>query len=172
MNNPEQLFFSIISPQLADALTPFWEASARIFDIFEFLESRTTFFLFISPQLADALTPTMNFLNPLCTGAHALPVMLDAPPPNYILMCSCTCLQWLQLYHDGSLRTGVHALPVMLDAPPPNYSFIPPHVPLPGTKWVDSHKPVFTLHLEASTSVHPQVGALFIFLVWYFYNLC
>lgn len=42
----------------------------------------------------------------------------------------------------------------MVEDPPENYSFIPPDVQLPGTKWLDNHRPVFTINVEAVTSVH------------------
>lgn len=62
----------------------------------------------------------------------------------------------------------------MVEQPPENYSFIPPDVQLPGkfgrkltnylqnkttvsyvgTKWLDNHRPVFTVTIEANTSVH------------------
>lgn len=44
----------------------------------------------------------------------------------------------------------------MLDPPPANYSYIAPDVLLPGTRWVDAHRGVFTLILEPISSVHPQ----------------
>ena len=55
---------------------------------------------------------------------------------------------------DGSLQTGEFSLPVMLDPPPPNYLYISPEVMLPGTRWVDNHKGIFNLYIEAHTSVH------------------
>lgn len=42
----------------------------------------------------------------------------------------------------------------MVEEPPENYSFIPPNVQLPGTKWLDNHRPVFDVSIEAVTSVH------------------
>lgn len=42
----------------------------------------------------------------------------------------------------------------MVEEPPENYSFIPPDVQLPGTKWLDNHRPVFSLTIDAVTSVH------------------
>jgi hypothetical protein len=46
----------------------------------------------------------------------------------------------------------------MIEHPPPNYSYIPPDVLLPGTKWVDNHKGIFSVNLEAVSSVHTQVS--------------
>lgn len=42
----------------------------------------------------------------------------------------------------------------MVEPPPENYSFIPPDVQLPGTKWLDNHRQVFTVTIDAVTSVH------------------
>lgn len=55
---------------------------------------------------------------------------------------------------DGKLSVGEFNLPVMVEEPPENYSFIPPNVQLPGTKWLDNHRPVFSLSIAAVTSVH------------------
>lgn len=35
----------------------------------------------------------------------------------------------------------------MLELPHENYSYIPADVQLPGTKWVDNHRSVFTVKL-------------------------
>ncbi|XP_046442972.1 dedicator of cytokinesis protein 7-like isoform X3 [Daphnia pulex] len=61
---------------------------------------------------------------------------------------------WLPMLKDGSLQTGEFSLPVMLDPPPPNYLYINPEVMLPGTRWVDNHKGIFNIVIEAITSVH------------------
>ncbi|XP_011501940.1 PREDICTED: dedicator of cytokinesis protein 7 [Ceratosolen solmsi marchali] len=63
---------------------------------------------------------------------------------------------WLPLLRDGHLQSGEFSLPAMLDPPPANYSYIAPDVLLPGTRWVDAHRGVFTLVLEPVSSVHPQ----------------
>lgn len=55
----------------------------------------------------------------------------------------------------------------MVETPPENYSFIPPDVQLPGTKWLDNHRPVFTVTIEAVTSVHTLNPYLD-----HFFNLC
>lgn len=55
----------------------------------------------------------------------------------------------------------------MVEQPPENYSFIPPDVQLPGTKWLDNHRPVFTVTIDAVTSVHTLNSHLDQFL-----NLC
>uniref|UniRef100_A0A1B6EVF4 Dedicator of cytokinesis protein 7 n=1 Tax=Cuerna arida TaxID=1464854 RepID=A0A1B6EVF4_9HEMI len=74
---------------------------------------------------------------------------------------------WLPLFQDNRLQAGEFILPVMMDHPPPNYSYITPDVLLPGIKWVDNHKGIFTVHVEAVTSVHTQDIYLDNFL-----NLC
>ncbi|KAG4065416.1 hypothetical protein HA402_002814 [Bradysia odoriphaga] len=61
---------------------------------------------------------------------------------------------WLPILKDGKLNVGEFNLPVMVEQPPENYSFIPPDVQLPGTKWLDNHRQVFTVTVEANTSVH------------------
>lgn len=63
---------------------------------------------------------------------------------------------WLPVFRDGRLQTGEFCLPVMMEHPPPNYSYIPPDVLLPGTKWVDNHKGIFVVVLDAVSSVHTQ----------------
>lgn len=62
--------------------------------------------------------------------------------------------QWLPILNDGKLNVGEFMLPVMVEQPPENYSYIPPDVQLPGTKWLDNHRPVFTVTVDAVTSVH------------------
>lgn len=63
-------------------------------------------------------------------------------------------VQWLPILKDGKLNVGEFNLPVMVEQPPENYSFIPADVQLPGTKWLDNHRPVFTVNIDAVTSVH------------------
>lgn len=76
-------------------------------------------------------------------------------------------LQWLPVLNDGKLNIGDFVLPVMVETPPENYSFIPPDVQLPGTKWLDNHRPVFTVTIDAVTSVHTLNAFLDRFI-----NLC
>lgn len=61
---------------------------------------------------------------------------------------------WIPILQDGRLKVGEFNLPVMVETPPENYSFIPPNVQLPGTKWLENHRPVFTVTIDAVTSVH------------------
>ncbi|XP_052757856.1 dedicator of cytokinesis protein 7 [Galleria mellonella] len=65
---------------------------------------------------------------------------------------------WLPLCRNGKLTCGEFNLPVMQEEPPPNYSFIFPDVQLPGTRWIDNHKPIFSIALDAHTTVHPLDG--------------
>lgn len=69
-------------------------------------------------------------------------------------------VKWLPLFQENRLLAGEMILPVMMEPPPDTYSYITPDVLLPGTKWVDNHKGIFTVHLEAVTSVHTQVFPL------------
>ncbi|XP_047987110.1 LOW QUALITY PROTEIN: dedicator of cytokinesis protein 7 [Leguminivora glycinivorella] len=62
---------------------------------------------------------------------------------------------WLPLCRNGKLTCGEFNLPVMQEEPPPNYSYIFPDVLLPGTRWIDNHKPIFSVTLDAHTTVHP-----------------
>lgn len=61
---------------------------------------------------------------------------------------------WLPLLRDGRLVCGEFSLPVMLEPPPKNYSYIPPDVFLPGMKWLDNHKGLFTVIVDTASSVH------------------
>ena len=36
---------------------------------------------------------------------------------------------------------------------------LPPQVQLPGMKWVDGHKQLFSVNIKAVSSVHPQVSS-------------
>uniref|UniRef100_A0A8C4T3H7 Dedicator of cytokinesis 6 n=2 Tax=Erpetoichthys calabaricus TaxID=27687 RepID=A0A8C4T3H7_ERPCA len=63
---------------------------------------------------------------------------------------------WIPLMQHGRLRTGVFSLPVSIEKPPPSYSVLTPDVQLPGMKWVDNHKGVFTVGVTAASSVHTQ----------------
>ncbi|CAB3248141.1 unnamed protein product [Arctia plantaginis] len=62
---------------------------------------------------------------------------------------------WLPLCRNGKLASGDFNLPVMQEEPPANYSYISPEVLLPGTRWIDNHKPIFSITLDAHTTVHP-----------------
>ena len=64
------------------------------------------------------------------------------------------------MLHEGRLVSGEFCLPIMLEPPPENYSFIPPDVCLPGTRWLDNHKGLFTVHLDSVSSVHTHDPAI------------
>ena len=59
---------------------------------------------------------------------------------------------------QNRLTTGELHLPVASEKPPPNYHVLPPEVELPGIKWVDNHKPLFKIRIDASSSIHTQVS--------------
>ncbi|KAL5279484.1 DOCK6 family protein [Megaselia abdita] len=61
---------------------------------------------------------------------------------------------WLPLLEDEKLKVGEYHLPVLVETPPKNYSYISPNVQLPGTKWLDNHRAVFVLTVDAVTSIH------------------
>lgn len=63
--------------------------------------------------------------------------------------------------------SGEFCLPVMLEPPPLHYSYIPPDVCLPGTKWLDNHKGLFSVNLDTVSSVHTHDLALERFLSAY-----
>ena len=71
---------------------------------------------------------------------------------------------WLPLYRDGRLQTGHFNLPVMMEKPPTSYSFLTPSIQIPNTKWVDNHKDIFSVSVEAQSSVHTQDQSLDSFL--------
>ncbi|KAM3868150.1 dedicator of cytokinesis protein 8 [Diretmus argenteus] len=75
---------------------------------------------------------------------------------------SCETLigySWLPMWSNDRLQTGQYCLPIVLDRLPVNYSLhspekIPPQVP--PVKWMESHKGLFNLELQAVSSVHTQ----------------
>ncbi|WKX95563.1 hypothetical protein Q1695_012204 [Nippostrongylus brasiliensis] len=63
---------------------------------------------------------------------------------------------WLPLLRDGRLSTGDFNLPICLDRLPASYGYLSPDVALPNVRWLDGHKPVFSVSLRAVSTVHPQ----------------
>uniref|UniRef100_A0A6I8NM97 Dedicator of cytokinesis 7 n=1 Tax=Ornithorhynchus anatinus TaxID=9258 RepID=A0A6I8NM97_ORNAN len=63
---------------------------------------------------------------------------------------------WIPMLQNGRLKTGQFCLPVSLEKPPQAYSVLSPEVPLPGMKWVDNHKGVFSVEVVAVSSLHTQ----------------
>ena len=61
---------------------------------------------------------------------------------------------WIPLFRDGRLQTGPYCLPVMIDKPPTSYSFLTPSIQIPNTRWVDNHKGLFTVVVDAVTSIY------------------
>jgi len=68
---------------------------------------------------------------------------------------------WLPMLRDGQLLTGEFCLPVSLEKPPAHYFMLHPEVQLPNMKWVDNHKGLFTVNLDAVSSVHTLVSVIF-----------
>uniref|UniRef100_A0A8C9YJ85 Dedicator of cytokinesis 8 n=1 Tax=Sander lucioperca TaxID=283035 RepID=A0A8C9YJ85_SANLU len=75
---------------------------------------------------------------------------------------SCETLigySWLPMVNNDRLQTGQFCLPIILDRLPVNYSLhtpekLPPQNP--PVKWMESHKGLFNLEVQAVSSVHTQ----------------
>ncbi|CAH2294063.1 dedicator of cytokinesis 8 isoform X1 [Pelobates cultripes] len=66
---------------------------------------------------------------------------------------------WLPLLAHDRLQTGHYCLPVAIDKLPANYSMHSPEkmpAQIPPMKWIEGHKGVFNLGLQAISSVHTQ----------------
>uniref|UniRef100_A0A673MP17 Dedicator of cytokinesis protein 8-like n=1 Tax=Sinocyclocheilus rhinocerous TaxID=307959 RepID=A0A673MP17_9TELE len=61
---------------------------------------------------------------------------------------------WLPLLNNDRLQTGQQCLPIILDKLPVNYSLHSPEVP--PVKWLENHKGLFNLELQAVSSVQTQ----------------
>ncbi|XP_062273851.1 dedicator of cytokinesis protein 8 [Scomber scombrus] len=66
---------------------------------------------------------------------------------------------WLPMLNNDRLQTGQFCLPIVLERLPVNYSLhapekLPPQVP--PVKWMESHKGLFNLEVQAVSSVHTQ----------------
>uniref|UniRef100_A0A9J2PJV5 Dedicator of cytokinesis protein 7 n=1 Tax=Ascaris lumbricoides TaxID=6252 RepID=A0A9J2PJV5_ASCLU len=108
----------------------------------------------------------------------ALPVDLNDGHHLLFTFCHITCKQnkvgdevetpigysWVPLYKDGRLQTGEFTLPIALERLPTSYGYLSPDVNLPNVKWLDGHKPLFSVSLEAITTVHTQDHHLDTFL--------
>ncbi|KAM4616568.1 dedicator of cytokinesis protein 8 isoform 2-T2 [Polymixia lowei] len=75
---------------------------------------------------------------------------------------SCETLigySWLPILNNDRLQTGQNCLPIVLDRLPINYSLHSPEkIPaqVPPVKWMESHKGLFDLEIQAVSSVHAQ----------------
>ncbi|XP_040897521.1 dedicator of cytokinesis protein 8 isoform X2 [Toxotes jaculatrix] len=75
---------------------------------------------------------------------------------------SCETLigfSWLPILNNDRLQTGQFCLPIVLERLPVNYSLhLPEKLPLqvPPVKWMESHKGLFNLEIQAVSSVHTQ----------------
>uniref|UniRef100_A0AAQ6A381 Dedicator of cytokinesis 8 n=1 Tax=Amphiprion ocellaris TaxID=80972 RepID=A0AAQ6A381_AMPOC len=70
---------------------------------------------------------------------------------------SCETLigySWLPILNSDRLQTGQFCLPIILERLPVNYSLHTPEVP--PVKWMESHKGLFNLEIQAVSSVHTQ----------------
>ncbi|XP_030272401.1 dedicator of cytokinesis protein 8 isoform X4 [Sparus aurata] len=75
---------------------------------------------------------------------------------------SCETLigySWLPIVNNDRLQTGQFCLPIALERLPVNYSLhtpekLPPQVP--PVKWMEGHKGLFNLEVQAVSSVHTQ----------------
>uniref|UniRef100_A0A8C7YTZ1 Dedicator of cytokinesis 8 n=1 Tax=Oryzias sinensis TaxID=183150 RepID=A0A8C7YTZ1_9TELE len=70
---------------------------------------------------------------------------------------SCETLigySWLPMLNSDRLQTGPFCLPIILERLPINYSLHPPEVP--PVKWMEGHKGLFSLEVQAVSSVHTQ----------------
>nr|XP_039268691.1 dedicator of cytokinesis protein 7-like [Styela clava] len=61
---------------------------------------------------------------------------------------------WMPLLHNGHLHVGDLSLPVSMDKLPSNYTLLSPESNIPGVKWVDGRKPVFSLSVKCISTVH------------------
>ncbi|XP_023814125.1 dedicator of cytokinesis protein 8 isoform X2 [Oryzias latipes] len=75
---------------------------------------------------------------------------------------SCETLigySWLPMLNSDRLQTGPFCLPIILERLPINYSLHPPEkLPpqVPPVKWMEGHKGLFSLEVQAVSSVHTQ----------------
>ncbi|KAH7727015.1 Dock6 protein [Aphelenchoides avenae] len=63
---------------------------------------------------------------------------------------------WHPLYKNGELQTGDFGLPISLDPLPASIIYLSPRVNLPNMKWLDGHKLLFNVSINAVSTVHPQ----------------
>ncbi|XP_067927943.1 dedicator of cytokinesis protein 7-like [Watersipora subatra] len=63
---------------------------------------------------------------------------------------------WLPMMRDGRLHVGEFCLPICADKPPPHYTIMVPDISLPGVKWLDNHKGLFSVGVKALSSIHTQ----------------
>uniref|UniRef100_A0AAQ4RZE4 Dedicator of cytokinesis 8 n=1 Tax=Gasterosteus aculeatus aculeatus TaxID=481459 RepID=A0AAQ4RZE4_GASAC len=72
---------------------------------------------------------------------------------------SCETLigySWLPIVNNDRLQTGQFCLPIVLERLPVNYSLHTPEVNNPPVKWMEGHKGIFNLEIQAVSSVHTQ----------------
>ncbi|KAL6458828.1 hypothetical protein MHYP_G00323000 [Metynnis hypsauchen] len=66
---------------------------------------------------------------------------------------------WLPILNNERLQMGQHCLPIALERLPVNYSMHSPEkmpTQVPPIKWMEGHKGLFSLEVQATSSVHIQ----------------
>lgn len=61
---------------------------------------------------------------------------------------------WLPLLQNGHLHVGEMSLPVSMDKLPSNYTLLSTESNVPGVKWVDGRKTVFSVVVKCLSTVH------------------
>ncbi|VVD03337.1 unnamed protein product [Leptidea sinapis] len=101
-----------------------------------------------SPPAPHLHYRNLLFVNPSLYDEIKIKLPADLGDQHHLLFTfvhvSCQRKPWLPLCRNGKLTSGEFCLPAMQEEPPPNYSYISPDVLLPGTRWIDNHKPIFT----------------------------
>lgn len=70
---------------------------------------------------------------------------------------------WLPILNNERLQMGAFCLPIVLERLPVNYSLHSPEklpIQVPPVKWMDGHKGIFSLEVQAVSSVHTQESHL------------
>lgn len=61
---------------------------------------------------------------------------------------------WMPLLQNGHLHVGELSLPVSMERLPSNYAMLSPESNMPGMKWVDGRKLVFSVAIRCISTVH------------------
>ncbi|KAK3089282.1 hypothetical protein FSP39_002319 [Pinctada imbricata] len=107
----------------------------------------------LPPRLTDAHHLLFTFYHISCQNKKNEPGPVELP----------VGYTWLPMCREGKLMIGEFNLPVSIEKLPPSYSILFPDTSLPGMKWVD-HKGVFSVSIQATSSVHTQDDKLEKFL--------
>ncbi|XP_053393820.1 dedicator of cytokinesis protein 7-like isoform X3 [Mercenaria mercenaria] len=104
-------------------------------------------------HLTDAHHLLFTFYHISCQTKKGEPLSAVETPVGYT---------WLPLMREGRLHVGDFMLPVSVEKLPASYSILfPDQVPskihtLPGMKWVDNHKGVFSVQIQSVSTIHTQ----------------